>query len=111
MSFQFDGCRWTLSGLDAPTIQLASISEVTQEVDRTHLMCAICWLTEEQPGVNGKIAEEVENRPDMLKLLAKYEEVFWVLNQLPPTKEIDYHINLKDGTKPINVRPYRYAHF
>lgn len=76
MSFQFDGCRWTLSGLDAPTIQLASISEVTQEVDRTHLMCAICWLTEEQPGVNGKIAEEVENRPDMLKLLAKYEEVF-----------------------------------
>ncbi|KAL5779345.1 hypothetical protein ACOSQ2_010082 [Xanthoceras sorbifolium] len=31
--------------------------------------------------------------------------------QLPPTREIDHRINLKEGIRPIKVRPYRYAYF
>jgi len=27
------------------------------------------------------------------------------------SREIDHHINLKEGTEPINVRPYKYAYF
>ena len=30
---------------------------------------------------------------------------------LPPTWEVDHDIALKEWTKPINVRPYRYAHY
>lgn len=30
---------------------------------------------------------------------------------LPPSREFDHFIPLKEGTGPINVRPYRYAHF
>lgn len=33
------------------------------------------------------------------------------LKQLPPGRELDHHINLKEGTEPINVWPYRYAYF
>lgn len=31
--------------------------------------------------------------------------------QLPPGRELDHYINLKEGTEPINVWPYRYAYF
>lgn len=31
--------------------------------------------------------------------------------ELPPIRDIEHHITLKEGTDPINVRPYRYAHF
>ena len=31
--------------------------------------------------------------------------------KLPPTHAMDYSIPLKDGTEPINVRPYKSSHF
>ena len=30
---------------------------------------------------------------------------------LPPLRDIDHHIPLKEGTQPINVQPYIYAYF
>ncbi|TYK02432.1 peroxidase 64 [Cucumis melo var. makuwa] len=30
--------------------------------------------------------------------------------ELPPKTDVGYHIHLKKGTNPVNVRPYRYAH-
>lgn len=31
--------------------------------------------------------------------------------ELPPPREIEHQITLKEGSDPVNVRPYRYAHF
>ncbi|KAH9781715.1 hypothetical protein KPL71_008583 [Citrus sinensis] len=31
--------------------------------------------------------------------------------KLPPKRDIDHCITLKEGTEPVNVRPYRYAYF
>lgn len=39
------------------------------------------------------------------------DNIFQEPKQLPPTREVDHHILLKEGTEPINVRPYRYAYF
>ncbi|KAA0062046.1 ty3-gypsy retroelement transposase [Cucumis melo var. makuwa] len=33
-----------------------------------------------------------------------------ILETLPPKRGIEHHIHLKQGTNPMNVRPYRYAH-
>ncbi|RVW67435.1 Retrovirus-related Pol polyprotein from transposon 17.6 [Vitis vinifera] len=41
----------------------------------------------------------------------EFEDVFQEPCKLPPLREIDHHISLKEGTQPINVRPYRYAYF
>ncbi|TYK14463.1 Ty3/gypsy retrotransposon protein [Cucumis melo var. makuwa] len=30
--------------------------------------------------------------------------------KLPPQRDIEHHIHLKQGTNPVNVRPYQYAH-
>ena len=47
----------------------------------------------------------------MQKLLQKYAELFQEQKQLPPTREIDHRITLKERAEPINVRLYRYAYF
>ncbi|WKA08858.1 hypothetical protein VitviT2T_026543 [Vitis vinifera] len=47
----------------------------------------------------------------MQALLQEYSNVYAAPTSLPPTREIDHKIPLKDGTEAINVRPYRYAYF
>lgn len=60
---------------------------------------------------NNMVPTSLEIHPDMKQLLEKFSDLFQEPTQLPPTREIDHHINLKEGTEPINVRPYRYAYF
>ena len=50
-------------------------------------------------------------QPEMQQLLQEFEDIYQEPKQLPSEREIDHHINLKEGTEPINVRPYRYAYF
>lgn len=67
-------------------------------------MFAICLQSSPSPtsqNVNSKIKH----------LLAKFEDLFQDPTQLPPTREVDHHIILHEGTTPINVRSYRYAYF
>jgi hypothetical protein len=57
-----------------------------------------------------------ENMPqstqsDMQQLLQEFKDIYQEPKQLPPQREIAHHINLKEGTEPINVRPYRYPTF
>lgn len=42
------------------------------------------------------------------KLLVEYDEIFQEPTSLPPHREHDHRIHLKEGTPPVNVRPYRY---
>lgn len=44
-------------------------------------------------------------------MLKKYHRVFEVPQGLPPPRSQDHQISLKEGYKPVNVRPYRYSYF
>ncbi|KAL6348115.1 hypothetical protein AAG906_039270 [Vitis piasezkii] len=46
-----------------------------------------------------------------LQLLKDYVDVFQEPSSLSPVREVEHCITLKEGTQPINVRQYRYAHF
>jgi hypothetical protein len=48
---------------------------------------------------------------DMKEIINNFEDIFYEPTQLPPAREVDHCIPLKEGTEPINVRPYRYAYF
>jgi hypothetical protein len=67
-------------------------------------MFVICLQTEAKLPVN-----RVES--EMQQLLKDFKDIFQAPKQLPPVREIDHNITLKEGTKPVNVRPYRYAYF
>ncbi|KAH0720411.1 hypothetical protein KY285_005212 [Solanum tuberosum] len=49
--------------------------------------------------------------PDMDSLLASYEDVFCKPQGLPPAREQDHAIHLNPGSRPVNVKPYRYPYF
>ncbi|KAL0537221.1 hypothetical protein IC582_026196 [Cucumis melo] len=45
----------------------------------------------------------------MENVLKKSDDVFSWPEKQPPRREIEHQIHLKEGTDPINVRPYRYG--
>ncbi|KOM49767.1 hypothetical protein LR48_Vigan08g059400 [Vigna angularis] len=47
---------------------------------------------------------------DMTRILERYANVFHEPNGLPPDRGLVHQIPLKEGTDPVNVRPYRYPH-
>ncbi|KAL0540685.1 hypothetical protein IC582_020695 [Cucumis melo] len=42
-------------------------------------------------------------------VIKQFQDVFEWPKKLPPRREIEHHIHMKEGTNPINVRPYRYG--
>ncbi|TYK02775.1 Transposon Ty3-I Gag-Pol polyprotein [Cucumis melo var. makuwa] len=52
---------------------------------------------------------EIEVDSTLSTVLKQFEDVFEWLEKLPPRREIEHQIYLKQGTDPINVRPYRYG--
>ncbi|KAA0066183.1 Ty3/gypsy retrotransposon protein [Cucumis melo var. makuwa] len=43
-------------------------------------------------------------------MLKQFEDVFEWPKKIPPRRKIEHHIHLKEGTNPINVRPYIYGY-
>lgn len=59
------------------------------------------------------ILQEGEGQPindEIKELIGQYPEVCKASEKLPPTRPHDHAINLKEGTSPPNIRPYRYPH-
>lgn len=53
-----------------------------------------------------------ENLPDeIMTILQQFKHLFHPTTGLPPRRLFNHIINLLSGTKPVNVRPYRYPHF
>ncbi|GAU45358.1 hypothetical protein TSUD_239070 [Trifolium subterraneum] len=48
--------------------------------------------------------------PELAILLHTYRKVFQTPSGLPPPREHNHEIHLKEGTKPVKVKPYRYPH-
>ncbi|KAA0052082.1 ty3-gypsy retrotransposon protein [Cucumis melo var. makuwa] len=42
-------------------------------------------------------------------VINQFQNVFEWSEKLPPRREIEHHIHMKERTNPINVRPYRYG--
>ena len=51
---------------------------------------------------------ETEER--LIPVLNQFSDIFDWPEKLPPRRSIEHHIHLKEGTNPVNVRPYRYAY-
>ena len=68
--------------------------------------------------IEGKVIvatfDEEEDEPTVDTIIPlqlwKFEYVFEWPETLPPKRGIEHHIHLKQGTNPVNVGPYRYAH-
>ena len=74
------------------------MKDMTKNLQQGGSMFAICLQS---------LATATSKRvdPDIKHLLEKFKDLFQEPTQLPPTREIDHHIILKEGTEPINMRP------
>lgn len=48
---------------------------------------------------------------DVAKILQEYRVVLEEPQGLPPKRDFDHYILLKEESQPVNVHPYHYAHF
>lgn len=104
LKFMWAGEEKVVHGLQTKTIAQAHTDEIRREA-KMGQACFALSLHEANDAVSSPIA------PDMSRLLHSFERVFQTPTSLPPNRDIEHRIVLKEGTDPINVRPYRYAHF
>ncbi|XP_061369480.1 uncharacterized protein LOC133312325 [Gastrolobium bilobum] len=78
---------------------------------------ASCCLLSQQ--VMGKDLEQVPSEllklkdvvsPLLWPILLKFKAVFDMPSSLPPARDMDHMIVLLEGSKPVNVKPYRYPY-
>ena len=104
MDFTWENKSCRLQGIGPQSIQTASLTEITKELRQGQSGFAICFHVNVEDSLNTTTL-------DMQDLLKEYNTLFQEPTKLPPRREIDYNITLKEGTKLVNVRSYRYAYF
>ncbi|KAA0037013.1 peroxidase 64 [Cucumis melo var. makuwa] len=88
-------------------ISLKSMIKTWVEQDEGFLIeCRAVQVHKENEQSNTAVTT-IEDGP-LQNVLKQFEDVFDWLEKLPPRREIEHQIHLKEGTNPINVRPYRY---
>lgn len=103
MQIVWEGETHIFRGLKADPIQPTGPQDVAKEARQGQTLYAICLSATETPLT--PIAEELRS------IIDEFTELFQTPTGLPPNREIEHRITLKEGTNPVNVRPYRYAYF
>ncbi|KAL4325335.1 hypothetical protein GQ457_11G021080 [Hibiscus cannabinus] len=105
MSFKKDGNSILLKG-GQPDNSLRMISngklQKISEKKNPELMGEIYFLSSEEP--------KTETPSELLPLLLEFDDVFQEPTAMPPARQQDHAIILKEGTQPVNLRPYRFPH-
>ncbi|KAH9658539.1 hypothetical protein KPL70_023536 [Citrus sinensis] len=104
MEFEWEDKKQRLQGINPHAVQSASVTEVAKEIKQGQGVYAICFYT--------SLEDSFDKTPIcMQQILVEYSNLFQEPRQLPPSRDIDHNIPLKEGTEPVNVRPYRYPYF
>lgn len=104
LKFTWAGEERVIHGLQSKIIQQAH----TKEIKREAKMGQACFALSFHETAHDDASAQ---HPEMRRLLRSFNKVFQTPTTLPPNREIEHHIVLKEGSDPVNVRPYRYAHF
>ena len=95
MEFQWCNQHHVLQGMGT-SIQPTSRKAIAKDVRQGSSMVAICMQSLAIP-------QEQNVNPELKQVLEDFADLFQEPTQLPPTREVDHHINLQEGTMPINV--------
>jgi hypothetical protein len=104
MEFVWEGQTKRLVGVDGQDFQAASFKEISTKIHPSNVLFALCHQVTDM-----ELSHNIH--PSMQAMLQNFSNLFVEPSSLLPTREIDNDIPLKEGTEPVNVRPYRYAHY
>lgn len=71
----------------------------------------ICYVLRVEKSKDTNLTENGNWHPDISQILNNFSGVMNEPHELPPKRYFDHHIPLKNEAQPVNVQPYRYAHF
>nr|GEY83971.1 hypothetical protein [Tanacetum cinerariifolium] len=106
MSFKYTNKVLTLRGTQIATIQWMKGKQGSKMLESNSVKCcsmSVCMYPPTLLQLKGKSIMSNLN-----PILQEFEDVFAVPNGLPPNRSHDHRIPLKEGTQPINIRPYKH---
>ncbi|KAL0560774.1 hypothetical protein IC582_001187 [Cucumis melo] len=91
-------------------VSLKNLVKTWEEHDHGYLIeCRSMGIEIAEPITLHK-EEKGEIEEKLLPILDQFKDIFEWPEKLPPRRSIEHQIHLKEGTNPVNVRPYRYAY-
>ncbi|XP_021980058.1 uncharacterized protein LOC110876189 [Helianthus annuus] len=113
MQFSIGNTQCKLKGVDSNEMTLCSVSSMNnllgqeKKVIEAYLFSMQLQSAESEFQHGTKVLNVIGSK-DLQALLTEYENVFQVPFALPPKREFDHRILLKDEAKVVNLKPYRY---
>jgi hypothetical protein len=115
MSFDWQGQRVLLKGespIKFQAIELAQLQGLlnnSEQVAELHL-CSLQVLEDDDLTISSLTVKQHQHQDTTLTtLLENYSELFQEPEGLPSARGHDHIIPLKEGSQPVNLRPYRYS--
>ena len=115
MSFVYNGRIFNLRGSTKTTVEWMNGKQVAKRVaNGTNLsMCVyptamLNMITASTPAKTPTIASKPQIQTPLQLLIQEFVDVFSIPKGLPPQRSHDHKIPLKEGTPPVNLRPYRH---
>ncbi|KAK8919224.1 hypothetical protein KSP39_PZI021927 [Platanthera zijinensis] len=103
LEFTQQGTDYCLHGIRSSPLKEISLRSLQRLEEQGSMMAVILGMAAE--------GADTQRAPDPIQfLLAQYEDVFQEPHTLPPSRFRDHQIQLKTGTDPTNIRPYRYPY-
>ena len=104
MKFLWEGVSFVIKSSSVNLIQEVAMQRLERDVQGGGELFAIMQKGEDHVG-GSTVPTKIQ------PLLQEFHQVLDEPRTLPPSREFDQRIPLREGTAPVNVRPYRYAHF
>ncbi|XP_061376328.1 uncharacterized protein LOC133318356 [Gastrolobium bilobum] len=110
MEFVWEGSSISLQGQNGNSVSSSLNVFLTSE----WAMCNSLHVDQDSnlqvTNIPGLAELEPAIHPLLWSILLTFQKVFSLPGGLPPFRGLDHSIHLEEGTKPVNVRPYRYGH-
>jgi len=107
ITFNWQGHKYKLHGFQAPNTQVVS----SQQMEKLIRKGAAAYVIQCHHMDGQGSEQEKSNSIEVEELIQKHKKVFEDLPmELPPERRIEHIIEIKPGSSPIKVKPYRYPH-
>ncbi|XP_075088549.1 uncharacterized protein LOC142170516 [Nicotiana tabacum] len=117
MEFNIMGHKVSLRGIQPPATKLIQQGSIDKLLAKPAELCMISvglFMEHQQQDVEisllavESLPQEPSRNGELQAILQQYSDLFEEPKQLPPPRLHDHKIILKEGTSPINIRPYKY---
>ncbi|XP_076942382.1 uncharacterized protein LOC143612235 [Bidens hawaiensis] len=113
MSFTIDGTVCELKGVENNKVSVCSLEKMDTLLQKQSCVMSSQLFSLQLAAIDNESHYESqilhsETIVSLQQLLQEYDDVFQTPKTLPPPRVFDHKIFLKEGSEPINQKPYRY---